>query len=73
MTGRLVRRAYTAPACHVGEHARCDKGTIEVSAVPGVQREGCACACHGEDGPGRHQAAGSPVGLAKTVPSGAAP
>lgn len=66
--------AYISPACHVGRHPRCDKGTLGIAGtgVPGVRREVCVCRCHEGGGAGRHQPAGSFVSAAKTVPSGAA-
>lgn len=76
MTGRAA--AYVSPACHIGTHAKCDKGAAGSVVVPGVRREACACRCHavGPAGPHRparpHQPAGSFVGAANTVPSGAA-
>lgn len=73
MTARVP---YVSPACHVGTHTRCTKGSAgpEATAVPGVRREACACRCHAPGGarPGGHQAAGFLVAVAKTVPSGAA-
>jgi len=68
------RAAYVSPACHVGRHPACDKGVAapESATVPGVRREACACRCHTDGGPSRHQPAGSSVAAAKTVPSGAA-
>lgn len=67
---------YVSPACHVGRHPRCTKGSPEsgtAAAVPGVRRERCVCPCHAAGGgPGRHQPAGSPDAAEKTLPSGAA-
>ncbi|MFI0154077.1 hypothetical protein [Streptomyces lydicus] len=71
---RYVPRPYISPACHIGTHAACDKGAPgpEVTTVPGVWREACACPCHEGGAPGLHQPAGSFVGAANTVPLGAA-
>ncbi len=63
---------YLSPACHIGTHARCDKGTAAGSTVPGVRHEACVCRCHEGGRPGLHQPDGSLVAAAKTVPSGAA-
>ncbi|MFI9051861.1 hypothetical protein [Streptomyces sp. NPDC053427] len=54
-TPRLVRpyilAPYVSPACHIGTHATCDKGTPEpeITSAPGVHWEVCACPCHEED------------------------
>ncbi|MFJ9848737.1 hypothetical protein [Streptomyces sp. NPDC101150] len=53
-TPRLVRpyipAPYVSPACHIGTHATCDKGTpeTEITLVPGVRWEICSCRCHAE-------------------------